>query len=95
MRAKDRRDRLCLILKRYPTVLDVPDNLWNPKGAARQPIKRSRVSKRGYFPSSKMDSQVPFESIHELNRLYLIDADPRVVAFVTQPCTLTGTCQRI
>src|SRR5271165_6352087 len=55
---------------------------------SRRVVTRSRFRPTGKYPSWKMERMLQWESINELNAFRLLDCDPRVKAFIEQPCEI-------
>lgn len=61
----------------------------NGKLMSRKVVKRSNARNSGKYPSWKMNRMMQWESPHERNALYLLDASPDVISFYEQPCEIT------
>lgn len=55
---------------------------------ARKVVTRSRARSTGKFPSLKMHRMLQWESEHEKNAMYLLEANPAVTELREQPCVI-------
>lgn len=59
-----------------------------PGALARRVVSRSNMRPTGRFPSFRMRRSMCWDSPAELNWLRLLDADPNILEFREQPCTI-------
>lgn len=63
----------------------------NGKIRSRKVVSRSNARNSGKYPSWKMQRMMQWESSHEGNAMYILDATPQVIAFNEQPCEIIYT----
>ncbi len=57
----------------------------------RNPVRKKKGTYCGYFPSTKMNRMIGYESTLELDAIRLFEADPAVQAYCEQPKQVTYT----
>lgn len=57
----------------------------------RNPVRKKKGTYCGYFPSTKMNRMIGYESTLELDAICLFEADPSVQAYCEQPKQVTYT----
>ncbi|WP_299374960.1 TnsA endonuclease N-terminal domain-containing protein [uncultured Kiloniella sp.] len=57
----------------------------------RNPVRKKKGTYCGYFPSTKMNRMIGYESTLELDAICLFEADPFVQAYCEQPKQVTYT----